>query len=248
VRAYHLLALPLLLALPACSPKDDATPAPLRAVNVPHLDKAFQDGSVHHVGGYEITVKTLDVGTLLLPSGEVIANDPFALPHAQPFSLKLAPGQYPVILSLAYYPNSPDPVIAAAKLRITERAPVAWYLATISGQDPSTLAEDEIFGYPVDSGTSAFLSPESAAILGRQLASGALGINVDYIKRLNEEMSAHPATGSWVDVRLEGSSGLNAVLFTSGYGDGFFASYWGLDETGQVACLVTDFAILEPDL
>src|SRR4029078_4230104 len=37
----------------------------------------------------------------------------------------------------------------------------------------------------------------------------------------------------------------NIVMFTSGWGDGFYASWFGYDAQGRVAALVTDFAVVD---
>jgi hypothetical protein len=37
------------------------------------------------------------------------------------------------------------------------------------------------------------------------------------------------------------------IVFQSGYGDGFYASYWGFDAEGQLVCLVTDFDLFYED-
>ncbi|PRS80614.1 hypothetical protein C6348_08240 [Bacillus sp. YBWC18] len=35
-------------------------------------------------------------------------------------------------------------------------------------------------------------------------------------------------------------------MFTTGFGDGMYPSFWGLDdENGEPACLVTDFLIMD---
>jgi hypothetical protein len=46
------------------------------------------------------------------------------------------------------------------------------------------------------------------------------------------------------DFVLDPDSGLNVVFFTSGDGDGEYASYWGYDAVSDLACLVTDFGLL----
>jgi hypothetical protein len=38
---------------------------------------------------------------------------------------------------------------------------------------------------------------------------------------------------------------VNAVMFHSGWGDGFYASWFGYDANGDVAALVTDFATID---
>jgi hypothetical protein len=43
---------------------------------------------------------------------------------------------------------------------------------------------------------------------------------------------------------LEPATGANLVVCSSGHGDGFYASYWGLDGKGKPVCLVTDVGLL----
>jgi hypothetical protein len=103
-----------------------------------------------------------------------------------------------------------------------------------------------VFGYPVDSGTGAFMSPEAARLFGQRL-SLAGAVNIPYIKDLSAQMEANaPNGGAWVAVELDQRKGLNAILFASGYGDGVYSSYWGYDASGQLVCLVTDFGLLSP--
>ena len=39
------------------------------------------------------------------------------------------------------------------------------------------------------------------------------------------------------------TSKANCVAFMSGYGDGIYSSYWGLDANGAPLCLTTDFEV-----
>ena len=47
------------------------------------------------------------------------------------------------------------------------------------------------------------------------------------------------------DVRPAFGSGLNIAAFSSGFGDGSYSSYWGLDAEGAPVRLVTSFDVLE---
>ncbi|MCR6640354.1 MAG: DUF4241 domain-containing protein [Sporocytophaga sp.] len=49
--------------------------------------------------------------------------------------------------------------------------------------------------------------------------------------------------GDWVNFKLPGSE-LNITMFQSGYGDGVYPAYWGIDKEGQVTSLVIDFLVL----
>jgi hypothetical protein len=48
----------------------------------------------------------------------------------------------------------------------------------------------------------------------------------------------------WTSVVVDPSSGADAVVFTSGYGDDSYGTYWGIDADDEVVCLVTDFLVL----
>lgn len=235
----------LAVVFSSCSQSISESSIPSFPVEAPHLSNAFTDAAKYQVDGAQITVGSLSIGSLNLPSGEVIATDPFTSPDTAAFTRKVPPGQYPVILSLASFADTDWAVIAAAKIDFTGAEPVTWQLAIVSGQDPNDLKAGELFGFPVDSGTAAFLSPQSARLHEKRLFR-LLGIpDLTYIQDLSDQMDSNKATGYWIMVDLEPESQFNAAFFSSGYGDGFYASYWGFDAAGNLACLVTDFGVLE---
>jgi hypothetical protein len=47
-----------------------------------------------------------------------------------------------------------------------------------------------------------------------------------------------------IDLVAVPETGANVVEFSSGWGDGCYASYWGLGDDGALCCLVTDFGLL----
>ena len=46
--------------------------------------------------------------------------------------------------------------------------------------------------------------------------------------------------GDWINFQLPNSE-WNINMFHSGYGDGMYSSYWGIDKDGEVVSLVIDF-------
>ena len=50
---------------------------------------------------------------------------------------------------------------------------------------------------------------------------------------------------NWLEYYPEESNPLNVAMFASGHGDGMYPSFWGLNASGRVACLITDFQVLE---
>ncbi|NET37521.1 MAG: DUF4241 domain-containing protein [Cyanothece sp. SIO1E1] len=57
---------------------------------------------------------------------------------------------------------------------------------------------------------------------------------------LNGYRAAH-----WANVVVNEANGANVIAFSSGWGDGGYASYWGYDAKGNLASLVTDFACFD---
>jgi len=177
------------------------------------------------------------IGDLELPTGEIIACDPLVTGDDWPaLSRKVKPGHYPVSLFEA------QGRVAAAFLRFRPGTPVRWELATMPGQDVATLKDDEIFGYPVDAGLGSFMDKTAMALMSA--AQHKLKPDQNYYDDVlaaefapNQDrfVMHHPAAGN----------ASNIAMFWSGWGDGFYPSFWGLDAAGEPILLMTDFGVLE---
>ena len=63
-----------------------------------------------------------------------------------------------------------------------------------------------------------------------------------YVEAISRDLSEnHENTRSWLFWQKEG---WNIAIFSSGWGDGFYASYIGYDADGNICRFVTDFNIL----
>ncbi len=199
---------------------------------------AFQEGPVPAAGGQTPTLKLHVLGELVLPTGRIVACDPFLVfGGEEPFTRGVAPGRYPVLVNVAALED--DQRVAYAIVRFGERPPVRWEMALLPGQDAATLGESEFFGYGVDAGTGCFMDAQVARVLAER-ATEENEHNGDLLEAM-EKTYVH--TWSWLDVVLDPAKGANVVAFSSGWGDGQYPSFWGFDETGAVACLVTDFGL-----
>jgi hypothetical protein len=64
------------------------------------LWSAFEDGRRFITsGGTSVTMRTWDAGALVLPTGRLTAYDPLLYPWVEPFTVRVAPGTYPVYLA-----------------------------------------------------------------------------------------------------------------------------------------------------
>lgn len=165
--------------------------------------------------------------------------DPLTLLGGQePFAMSVAPGEYGVYLSIAQI--NIDQRVAFAMIQFSNEVARRWKMALASGQDECELNEGEIYGYGVDSGTGCFMDKTAVEILRREYDRDAR-----YYERIVKEMErTYVDTWSYANMAL--SDECNLVAFTSGLGDGVYASYFGFGSTTDPVCLVTDFGIADP--
>jgi hypothetical protein len=193
------------------------------------------------VDGYKLEETKLvhgHIGDLVLPTGRLVACDPFVFPDAPPYNLQLPIGTFPVVMSVAHLAT--DQRVAFASLRLSQNSPATWEMMTVGNQNVANLEEDHIFGYGVDSGTGCFMD---------QLASQVLAVRMqeqnDFFETIMAEMKKNYVhTWDWTDMRFGAA---NLIAFSSGLGDGVYASYAGFDPQNNLAVIVTDFGVVSAD-
>src|SRR6202012_2975853 len=146
-------------------------------VKIEYLESALEDGC--QAGGVTLTHQS--VGELSLPTGQLVASDPFVCPEQAPFVQPLPPGTYPVALSVAQIDD--DQRVAFAILRLKPGSPVRWEMLTVGEQNTDELNEDEFFGYPVDAGIGCFMDRS----VGKSLTA-AMDADADFCDTLFVEM------------------------------------------------------------
>lgn len=181
----------------------------------------------------DIRLKRQNAGQLILPSGRLVACDPIVGQDVEPFDIPLNRGCFEVVLTVAEFANG-DQRVAFAAVRLGATRPAVWDMLTIGDQNLASLKANEIFGYPVDSGTGCFLD----AIAARSLTKAVPDFNDILIRELDK---TYRHAWSWANVKLGDA---NIVAFSSGDGDGFYATYAGYDDAGEVSAVVTDFCML----
>lgn len=181
-------------------------------------------------GDRTLSFKIVQLPALKVPSGQITASDGYIL-DAEPFALVVPVGEYPLQLAIAVIGT--DERVAFAKLQFANMPVARWEMATRPGQDPKTLKSNEIFGYGVDSGTGCFGDSEAYKLVseaGSDLAD----------KMMAESQKVYQHTRDWLSIETAVGS---MAVFSSGYGDGFYASYFGYSATGDLVALLTDFGL-----
>jgi hypothetical protein len=198
------------------------------------IEEVFVDGREIMDRDRALRIQVRTLGELLLPSGQLVACDPF-FRNALTFARHVPPGEHIVQVAVADFADNRDQRVVLARLCISDCNVVRWENAAPEGSDVRSLPIGHHYGYGVDSGTGCFASAELAPSFAAEQT---------FCRALDAEMEAHTVdTWSWGTLRDPGGAS-NLIAFSSGFGDGFYPSYWGLDESGAIACLVTDFEVL----
>jgi hypothetical protein len=151
----------------------------------------------------------------------MVAADGLLL-EGEPFTAVIPPGSYPLQLVLARIGNA-DERVAFVQLKLAAQGAVEWSNAmTESATEPD---DDEIIGYDVESGTGCLFDAAALDNYRRELVRGdGVFRDLEQILRSNRR-----ATWTWARISTDRGSGF---VFTSGYGDGHYGSYWGISGAG----------------
>jgi hypothetical protein len=179
-----------------------------------------------------IEVRTQVIGQLDVPSGHINVGDPLTTSFENPdvpLAQRAPIGTFPVEVSIARF-ESGDLRVACARVRFDSSAPATrWEVGRFEGEQSQS--REEVPGYGVDAGMGCFFDAEARATVDQSTSD-------DWLHAI-ERNSVDTWTWHVADVGKA-----NVVMFSSGWGDGFYGSWWGFDADGRVVELVTDFEVL----
>jgi hypothetical protein len=213
------------------------------------LARVFKQGARYKDDHATYTVKLVDLAPVTLPTGKIFAADPFAFHRVEPFERTVKKGTYAITASIAKVvplkKGRPQERVGAAMLRIAKGEPHSWINATRKGQKLAKLQAGYYYGYGVDAGTGCFCDVTAATALAALDEVEFANDNWEgwLMAKLSKGMLASKqawGTGTAITVP---ATRANVVAFSSGWGDGFYGSYWGLSRKGEPVCLVTDFGV-----
>lgn len=196
------------------------------------------------------------IGNLYLPTGKIIAGDPFFISNTKPFKLTVNPGTYPVKL-LIHKIEETHFRIAFSKIVFSDVPATKWILALTEDttkKQIESLQEGDFLGYGVDAGLGCFRDSETNSIFNTAM-DNYYKSNPDknyYDDVLAEEFKtasgSHPLSrdlGDWNNHSPMKGDNRNVIMFSSGWGDGSYPTYWGTDSTGKITELVTEFFVIK---
>ncbi len=114
----------------------------------------------------------------------------------------------------------------------------------------TALEDGEYFGFPVGAGLGCFVD-ESTNDLYLKMIDQFYSENPDknyYDDLLAKEFEEYSSKsefsseiGDWNNHIIDNQKKLNIIMFSSGWGDGYYPTYWGYDEIGSTIELTIDF-------
>lgn len=186
---------------------------------------------------------------LSIPSGKIITADPLADIDQPPFTKNVPSGNYPVEL-FQVTTKIGGKRTALAVMTISNEQPVSWPLAVRPGEDITKLKDDEFYGFGVDAGMACIMDKESLDAFNKFFeshyqADPDFNSYDDYFSdRLLANAEPGSMVGHWYHFIIPDSPNHAVAMFSSGYGDGRYPCYWGLDAEGKVTHLVVDFLVV----
>lgn len=223
--------------------------------------KDINDFELHYDLDDEMNAQELveiHIGDVNLPTGKIIVSDPFFSMEQQPFSRTVEPDKYPVFVYMTEIDDQHHR-IAYAKIKFRPEEATKWILALtndLTNEELNELDEDEFYGFPVESGLACFLDEATNAEFTAKIdelqdknpeANYYDEVLAEEFKEYSGKNKLSRELGDWNDHRPNKDSDNNVIMFASGWGDGYYPAYWGLNETGDTIELVIDFLINEFD-
>lgn len=201
----------------------------------------------------------LTVGEIDCPSGRIIVSDPLCyLAYGKMcplLSVAIPAGTYPVEVSICI--NSYIGVrMCTARLKVKNSKAVKYICAEPTEESAAAKCSDGLMtGFPVEAGMMSFgdalVADEYRVFLNKWYKANA-GKNHydDYFARFFAESSkalpAYQRDGGDFIEWANPDSGHKMVMIASGFGDGFYQSFWGYDSDNEVCELIVP--MVNPDL
>ncbi|GAB3941490.1 DUF4241 domain-containing protein [Kribbella albertanoniae] len=198
-------------------------------------EELLEQGAQHRWPERDVsTLEVVEVCHLDLATGRVVAVDPayfHSFEDARPVVAEVAPGTYPVLLSVVAWPSTEEShrdsrAVTAATLKISD-APVARW------EWLDERADGTVLGVGVDAGTACFYDAsqrESLALLSE---------DEDRV-----EAALFEAADAGFAAVPDASGGTAAVFIGCGMGDGFYPIRIGRDASDRVAMVMIDLELL----
>lgn len=224
-----------------------------KTVSPVDLNTYFEESEI---AGKQLAV--MEIGPCSLPSGKILVRDPLvylADRKEKPYFLTAPAGTYQTEVCVVKPDESGDCArYAAVRLKFTGKRPVWFYEALIGHENLNDLEGGEYFGFNVDAGLGCICDEvlhQAICDWSGQWDREHPDANqyYDYFAPLfAENYKAYPKfqreDGDFLNWQIPGTK-YHLPIFQSGFGDGVYPVYWGMDETGNISQIVIQFINIE---
>ncbi len=201
----------------------------------------------------------LTVGTVDIPSGRVVAADPLCYLAKGEFSpvleREIPKGSYPAEVSIV----RSDAVgirMCTARLKIKPTKAVRYEQAYPTEETAAAKGRDGVWcGFPVDAGLMCFIDADGAKGFAEFISKWHKenpGKNhyddyfEEFFRQSDEKLPAYQRDGGDFIEWEDPDKGGRMVMISSGFGDGFYKTFWGFDDAGEVCELIVP--MVDPDI
>lgn len=187
-------------------------------------------------------IESFDAGKIHLPTGRIVACDPLITNDMKDFKIHFPQGEFPVLIHKERDSNC----IAYAEIIFSNDEIIDWKIATTEDQNVEELKDEEIFGYPVESGMGCFMDFETQDDLNH-LENTLFQRKGDDFRGIYEEFfhqhffDKNGAIDQFAFMKPIAEKDGTIFAFETGYGEGFYASYIGFGNENQPVKLITEF-------
>ena len=201
----------------------------------------------------------INVGTVDCPTGKIIVSDPLAYLPAYKFcpilENQIPIGSYPVDVSICKGQEI-GIRMCTVRMRIKDSNVLVYKIANPTRESAAFEGKNEVYsGFPVDAGMvsicDAQVGKEYKSFLDEWYRSNPDGNHYDdyFEKYFKESENKYPqyqrSGGDFIE--WENPKTLNKlVMVASGFGDGYYQSYWGYDANNEICELI--IPLVNPDL
>ena len=201
-------------------------------------------------------ITTLDIGTVTITNGKIIMRDPLVYLDrlAEPYFREVPCGEFPVKICVMVETEEDCDRYALVKVEFSKERAIEFENALIGNENLDTLKDGDFFGFDVDAGLGSITDT-----VGRDAYSDFVerweeenpekNIYDDYFSELfSESYKKSPnyqrSGGDWINFKIP-ETNINISMFQSGYGDGCYPVYYGIDKNGNVCSLIIEFINIE---
>jgi hypothetical protein len=183
------------------------------------------------------------IATLAVPTGKIIACDPgYSASSVTAFTDMFPRGNWPFFLCGVMLTSSDNVAYwlpIGGFIRFHDSVPDHWRLALCPDQQLANLAEDEFWGFGVDSGRAGMM--DAAALLSWQ----QLKHSPEYQTQKTGRVDYSPPRIENIPVPIPGGGAANVVSFQAGYGDGAYPCFIGETPDEGIGILMMVFDVFD---